>query len=246
MKLKVKLLLILATFVFSGCTLTPIAGQSWYGNYKLKLSGSTVVSQRFYVSDRNLTMINLFLQPSYELKQLRKPKELFLPAASKLSQVKQVKPVSLAKKQLLLSLQDDQGKLLRTVSLPLKKIKHSSFYSFKFKPVPDSKQKWFRFSLSLSGQPRVPVLLAVAAQAQKYPGYRLYLNKQPYPGMILRFQPYIQPTFLMVIHSIGWRLLTDKPFFFTYLIFMFMLFILTLVSWQQTKKTLSQQKDTSR
>jgi len=245
LKLKVKLLLLLATIFFSGCTLIPIAGQPWYGKYKFKLSGDTVVSQRFYVSDRNLTMINLYLQPSYELKQLKKPKELFLLPANKFKQVKKAKPVSLTKKQLLLTLQDDQGKVLRTVFLPLKKINSSGFYSFKFKPLSQSKQKWFRFSLKLTGQPKVPVVLAVAARARQYPGYHLWLNKQIYPEMMLKFQPYIKPTFLMVMHSIGWRLLADKPFLFTYLIFMFLLFILVIVSWRQAKKAaLSQEKET--
>lgn len=233
LKLKVKLaLLFLAVLFLTGCTLIPIEGQPWYGKYRLKITNQTAVRQRFYSSDRNLTAIDVFLAPSYQLRMLRKPKPLFLelnPASKKL-----VARRSLVKRQVLLNLTEDNGKLVRKVALPLKQVNEATFYRFQFKPLPNSKQRWYQFSLSVRGE-KAPVL-AWVAQRRQYPGYTLFINGQAFPGAILKFRPYIKSDFSMLLHSVGGRLLDDKLFLVAYASIIFLIGALTVLSWRWTRE----------
>lgn len=233
-RLVIVAMLLLAAFL-TGCTLIPIEGQPWHDKYQIKLAGNGSVSQRFYSSDRNLTMIKVYMLPSLELKALRKKQKektvLNNPQTAVGSTL-----VSLAKKEVVLTLREDSGKFVAKATLPIKNITKANFYTFKFKAIKNSKQKWYRFNLSLNGQPKVPILLGVGKrQGEKYSGYLLFVNKQIYPNYILRFRPYISSSFSMVVHSIGSRFLAEKTFLAAYFSFLFVLLLFIGISWRQAQ-----------
>lgn len=185
----------------AGCVQVPVSGQWDFGIKKASIYGQETAGQEFYVSDRNLTRIDIFLYPSRAIKTKQRQRAR-RPALQRLKG-----------KNLTMDLYSlPKRERLATISRPVGKIRAARMYSFTFKPIGGSKHRRYYFELKA---PDLTSELAVAVRLTDLDRYKdgtAFANNRQLADADLGFQAYINMTSIILVHSVASRLAADPPF----------------------------------
>lgn len=193
--------ILLSTLSAAGCVQVPISGQWDFGVKELRVFKKTRVGQDFYVSDRNLTRIDVFLYPSKARRAKMSARE-----RRKVSSALKGKQVTLK----LYSL-PERRRVIK-MDLAVNKIKAARMYAFTFKPLPDSKHRRYYFELEAPDLGRESAVAVRATTLDRYKEGSAFSGAEPMPSADLGFQTYIDMTAIILVHSIAARLAADVPF----------------------------------
>lgn len=213
-----------ALIFLAGCSEVPIIGQRDFGERKLDVYGSQVAGQEFFSTDRNLTRIDIFLNPSRSLKDKSLLKERR--RALKLLTGKNVivRVYSWPDKELLVSLKQ-----------PAKKIRSSGMYKFAFEPLPTSKQQKYFLEVRAPQLTRGQAISVSMTNIDRYGEGRAFRNGRAVEGSDLRFLPFIWMNGRMLLNSGVSRLSADIGFFVFWMGAILIVSVLTVLTWWRAR-----------
>jgi hypothetical protein len=185
----------------AGCVQVPVSGQWDFGTKKAPVYGNERIGQDFYVSDRNLTRIDVSLYPSRLLKSGQAMRD-------RRAALRRLKGQSLTMS--LYSLPDKERLVSR--ALPAGRIKATRMYSFTFKPIAGSKQRRYYFELKSPGLTRESAVAVRITGADRYKEGAAFINDERRADADLGFQTYINMTSIILAHSVASRLAADPAF----------------------------------
>lgn len=192
---------LLSTLSVAGCVQVPISGQWDFGVKELQVYEKTRAGQDFYVSDRNLTRIDVFLYPS-------KARRVKMTARER----RQVSR-GLKNKDVTLNLYSlPERRRVKKMTLAVNKIKTARMYAFTFKPLAGSKHRRYYFEMEAPDLDRASAVAVRATTLDRYKEGSAFSDGKAMPSADLGFQTYIDMTSIILIHSIGARLAADIPF----------------------------------
>jgi len=206
----------------TGCVQVPVSGQWDFGVNKADIYGRRTAGQDFYVSDRNLTRIDIFLYPSNLIKPKQRPR------------VHRLAWRRLKGKYLTLSVYSlPERERLVAYKLPVDKIRTARMHIFPFKPIAASKRRRFYFEL------KAPSLTPGSAVAVKITDHNRYKEGAAFIGgkrlaaADLGFQVYIDMTSVILFHSIASRLEADPLFMAAWGLVILLVLISTIMAWRR-------------
>ena len=209
--------------LISGCVQVPITGQWNYGVRQVPLYGDRMFGQDFYVTDRNLTRVDIFFYPSKLLKGKMKDRER-----------RQVMR-SLKGKNILVKVYSLPDRIkVAQFKFPSRAVRESKMYAFVFDPVTDSKRRRFYFDVEapeLTAEQAVSVRLT---GIDRYKGGKAYINNVAQKDADLGFQTFIDMTASQLSHSIFARLTTDINFLIFWLALVSLVFVGAADAWRRT------------
>ena len=219
-----RLFLAVALVVFaaaaSGCVYVPISGQGDFGVRQASLFGERRIGQEFYVGDRNLARVDVYLFPSKILRSAKNAKNRKLISRTLGGKSLFVKVFALPEKTKVAELK-----------MPVSKIRDAKMYAFVFKPVANSKKK--RFYVEVQA-PEVTSDLSLAVKLTSLDHYKdgqAYINGEPQADADLGFQTYIDMSFRQLVNSIGARLAADPIFVLAWAALVLVVMVLTAMAW---------------
>lgn len=185
----------------AGCVQVPVSGQWDFGIKKATIFGAKRIGQDFYVSDRNLTRIDIFLFPSKTIKVRQRQRE----RRSALHRLKG--------KNLTMDLYSlPNRKHLVSLSLPAGKIRTAQMHAFAFKPLAGSKHRRYYFELKAPTLNRETAVAVRLTDLDRYKEGAAFINNRRLADADLGFQTYINMTSIILAHSVASRLAADPPF----------------------------------
>lgn len=208
----------------TGCVQVPVSGQWDFGVKKADIYGERTAGQDFYVSDRNLTRIDIWLYPSNMIKPKQRPE-------AQRQAFRRLKG-----NYLNLSVYSLPGReRLVTYDLPVNKIRTARMYILPFKPIAASKRRRFYFEL------KAPALTSGSAVAVKITDHNRYGEGAAFIGgrrladADLGFQTYIEMTSVTLVHSIAARLAADPPFMAGWTLLILLVLTATILAWRRDR-----------
>lgn len=220
-RLIVSLVLVLTV---AGCVQVPVSGQWDFGTRKATIYGDNVVGQDFYVSDRNLNRIDIFLYPSRIIKPTEEGKIPRQAWRELNSEYLTINLYSLPEKERLI-----------TSKLSVGRIREARMYTFPFEPIASSKQKRFYLELkapSLTSRSAVAVRMT---DLDRYKGGTAFIEGQSRADADIGFQTYIQMTSIVLIHSIVSRLASDPLFMVVWGLAVLFVFSAAMIAWRRDR-----------
>ncbi len=221
---KVLMVVILATLI-SGCVQVPITGQWDYGVRQVPLYGDRKFGQDFYVTDRNLTRVDIFFYPSKLLEGKKKVRE------------RRQAMRSLKGKNIVMSMYSlPERRLLAQFKFPSRAVQESKMYAFVFDPVTDSKRQRFYFDVEAPGLTAEQAVSVRLTGIDRYKNGRAYINDVAQKNADLGFQTFIDMTGSQLLHSIYARLTADINFLIFWIALVFLVFVGVVDAWWRTLK----------
>ena len=215
---------LIITLSATGCVQVPVSGQLVRSSRKAGIYGRRTAGQDFFISDRTLTRIDIFLYPSRSIK----PKQL--PGARRLAWRR------LKGKYLTLSVYSLPGReRLVRYDLPVNKIRTARVYSLPFKPVTASKHRRFYFEVKA---PALTPGSAVAVKITDHSWYKdgaAFISGRRLAVSDLGFQTYIEMTPLTLVHSIAARLEADPLFMGVWVLLVLLVLTATILVWRRDR-----------
>ncbi|MDP1808515.1 MAG: hypothetical protein Q8L35_03155 [Actinomycetota bacterium] len=211
----------------TGCVQVPVSSQWDGGAKKADIYGRRTAGQDFYVSDRNLTRIDIFLYPSSTIKPKQRP------------EARRQAWRRLKGKYLTLSVYSLPGReRLVRYELAVNKIRTARMYILPFKPIAASKRRRFYFELKA---PSLTPGSAVAVKITDHNRYKegaAFIGGKRLAGADLGFQVYIQMTSTILVHSIASRLEADPLFMAGWGLLVLLVLTATILAWRSGRKPL--------
>ncbi len=230
---KISIILIGMFFVtlISGCVQVPITGQWDYGVRQVPLYGDRRFGQDFYVTDRNLTRVDIFFYPSKLLEGKMKDRE------------RREAMGNLKGKNIIVKIYSLPDRLkVAQFKFPSRAVRESKMYAFVFDPVADSKRQRFYFDVEAPGLTAGQAVSVRLTGIDRYKDGQAYINNVAQKDADLGFQTFIDMTASQLFHSIFARLTTDINFLIFWIALVFLVFVGVVNAWWQTlRKTSSEE-----
>lgn len=224
MKRSLMALSLIIIIAASGCVQVPVSGQWDFGAKKAEIYGERTAGQDFYVSDRNLTRIDIWLYPSNLIKAKQRP------------EVQRQAWRRLKHDRLKLSVYSLPGQeRLVEYDLPVNKIREARMYIVPFESIAASKRRRFYFEL------KAPSLTPESAVAVKITGHNRYkegaafISGNRLADADLGFQTYIEMTSITLVHSIAARLAADPYFMAAWILLILLVLSATILAWRRDR-----------
>jgi hypothetical protein len=201
--------------LLSGCSQVPLSGQNSYGERQLSFYGSHWVGQEFYSSDRNLSRVDVFLNPP------------------KVVQGKTLK--NLARKNVVARIYSmPDKKLAATSKIPVTKISRAAMYAFKFGQLTGSRRKHYFLKLQTTGLTKSQAISVDISRSDRYLNGRAFYDGKPLDSD-LRFLPFINMNARMVLNSSASRLRVDVDFLIFWIACILATATLTVLAWRRAR-----------
>lgn len=204
----------------AGCVEVPVSGQWDFGIRSVPIYDRERIGQDFNVSDRNLTRVDIFFYPSRILKSHRGPERRRLALRS------------LKGKDVILRLYALPERNPIVVSrLPVVKVRDAGMYTFRFKPLANSKHRRFYLELEAPSLVSTTAVSARMTEIDRYKDGTAFINGRARADADLGFQSFIDMTTVVLIHSVAARLAADLPFMAVWSLMVLAVLALTVRAW---------------